>query len=236
MALPMASHPTFSLVLPSTKQTITFRPFLVKEEKILLIAQASEDQADMVRAIKQVIQNCITDPNINVETFTTFDLEYFFIKLRAKSVQNLVTLAYKDNEDGQIYNVEVDLDQVEVIESGDVSKRIETSPGCGLLLKYPTMDILESVEKTNSAADFSFAIMKACIEAAYDENNVYKFAEHTQEEIEQFVNELDIKTYQSIQMFIEAMPRIEHVISYTNSNGKKVNITLRSLTDFFTLG
>jgi hypothetical protein len=236
MALPIASHPTFSLVLPSTKQTITFRPFLVREEKILLIAQAGEDQADMVRAIKQVVQNCIMDPNVNVETFTTFDLEYFFIKLRARSVQNLVTLAYKDNEDGQIYNVEVDLDQVEVTQDSNVSNRLETAPGCGLLLKYPTMNILEAVEKTSSAADFSFAILQACLEAAYDENNVYKFADHTQAEIEQFINDLDIKTYQAIQQFIEAMPRIEHVISYTNSNGKKVNITLKSLTDFFTLG
>lgn len=236
MALPIASHPTFSLVLPSTQQTIVFRPFLVKEEKILLIAQSGEDQGDMVRAIKQVIQNCIIEPKINVDSFTTFDLEYFFIKLRARSVQNLVTLSYKDNEDNQIYTVEVDLDKVEVIKDFDVSNKIETAPGCGLLLKYPTMDILDAVEKTGSAADFSFAVVQACIESAYDENNVYKFAEHTQEEIEQFVNSLDIKTYQAIQQFIEAMPRIEHVIGYTNSNGKKVNITLRSLTDFFTLG
>lgn len=236
MALPMANHPTFSLVLPSTGQTIVFRPFLVREEKILLIAQAGEDQTDMVRAIKQVVQNCIIEPKLNVDSFTTFDLEYFFIKLRARSVQNLVTLAYKDNEDGEIYNVEVDLDQVEVIKDADVSNNIETTPGCGLLLKYPTMDILDTVEKTGSAADFSFAIIQACLESAYDENNVYKFADYTQEEVEQFVNELDIKTYQAIQQFIEAMPRIEHVIGYTNSNGKRVNITLRSLTDFFTLG
>ena len=236
MALPIASHPTFSLVLPSTGQTIVFRPFLVREEKILLIAQAGEDQTDMVRAIKQVVQNCIIEPKINVDSFTTFDLEYFFIKLRARSVQNLVTLAYKDNEDGEIYNVEVDLDQVEVIKDADVSNNIETTPGCGLLLKYPTMDILDTVEKTASTADFSFAIIQACLESAYDENNVYKFADYTQEEVEQFVNELDIKTYQAIQQFIEAMPRIEHVIGYTNSNGKRVNITLRSLTDFFTLG
>jgi hypothetical protein len=236
MALPIASHPTFSLVLPSTGQTVVFRPFLVKEEKILLIAQAGEDQTDMVRAIKQVIQNCIIEPKINVDSLTTFDLEYFFIKLRSRSVQNLVTLAYKDNEDGQIYNVEVDLDQVEVVKDDNVSNRIETAPGCGLLLKYPTMDILDAVEKTGSAADFSFAIIQACLEAVYDENNVYKFADYTREEVEQYVNELDIKTYKAIQQFIEAMPRIEHVIGYTNSNGKKVNITLRSLTDFFTLG
>lgn len=236
MALPIASHPTFSLTLPSTQQTVVFRPFLVKEEKILLIAQSGEDQTDMVRAIKQVVQNCIIEPKLDVETFTTFDLEYFFIKLRARSVQNIVTLSYKDNEDGQIYTVEVDLDQVEVIKDTDISNRIETAPGRGLMLKYPTMDILDAVEKTGSAADFSFAIVQACIESAYDENTVYKFADHTQEEIEQFVNSLDIKTYQAIQQFIEAMPRIEHVIGYTNSSGKKVNITLRSLTDFFTLG
>ena len=89
MGLPKVLHPTFSLVLPSTKQTIHFRPFLVKEEKILLIAQASEDKSDIVKAIKQVVQNCIVEDNIDVNDFTTFDLEYFFIKLRSKSVQKI---------------------------------------------------------------------------------------------------------------------------------------------------
>lgn len=234
MGLPIIQHPTFSLVLPSTKEKISFRPFLVKEEKILLIAQSSDDQADVVRAIKQVITNCITTPNIDVDKFTTFDLEYFFIKLRARSVQNIITLSYRDHDDGKVYDVEVNLDEVEVIEDGDVNNLVPISKDSGLKLKYPQLDIMNSVEKINDPLEFNFAIMQACIDSVYDGDNVYKTSEFTREEVQRFLDGLDVKTYQAIQKFIEAMPRLEHKVSYTNSNDKKVEIVLKTLTDFFT--
>lgn len=236
MGLPTISHPTFSLILPSTKQRIEFRPFLVKEEKILLIAQASEDQGDVVRAIKQVIQNCISDPSVDVEKFTTFDLEYFFVKLRSKSVQNIITLSYRDNEDNKVYDVEVDLETVEVIQDEVVSNTVKVTEDSGIVLKYPQISIMNSVEQIDDAVEFNFAIMQACIDTIYDGDKVYKAADFTKEEVKEFLDSLDVKTYQNIQKFIEAMPRIEHVITYTNSLGREVKITLKSLTDFFTLG
>lgn len=236
MGLPLIQHPVFSLTLPSTQQKINFRPFLVKEEKILLIAQASGDQGDIVRAIKQVITNCITDENVNVETFTTFDLEYFFIKLRAKSVQNIITLSYKDNDDEKIYDIEVDLNEVEVVTDKVASNRIETSQTSGIMLRYPQISIMNSVESINDPVEFNFAIMQACIESIYDGDNLYKTSNFTRDEVREYLDSLDVKTYQSIQQFIEAMPRVEHTIGYTNSNGKEVKIVLKTLTDFFTLG
>lgn len=236
MGLPLIQHPVFSLTLPSTQQKINFRPFLVKEEKILLIAQASGDQGDIVRAIKQVITNCIMDQSINVDTFTTFDLEYFFIKLRAKSVQNIITLSYKDNDDEKIYDIEVDLDEVEVVTDKVASNKIETSPTSGIMLRYPQISIMSSVESINDPVEFNFAIMQACIESIYDGDNLYKTSNFTRDEVREYLDSLDVKTYQSIQQFIEAMPRVEHTIGYTNSNGKEVKIVLKTLTDFFTLG
>lgn len=235
MGLPVLEHPTFSLTLPSTQQKISFRPFLVKEEKILLIAQTSDDQADVVRAIQQVITNCITTPGVDVNKFTTFDLEYFFIKLRARSVQNIVTLSYKDNEDEKVYDIEVNLDEVEVIADKKVDNTVKISKDSGITLKYPQLDIMNAVEKITDAVEFNFAIMQACIDTVYDADNVYKASEFTRDEVKEFVDSLSVKTYQAIQKFIDAMPRIEHTISYTNSNGRKVEIVLKSLTDFFTL-
>lgn len=236
MGLPVLSHPTFSLVLPSNQQTVTFRPFLVKEEKILLIAQAGGEQADVVRAIKQVIASCITDPSINVEKFTTFDLEYFFIKLRAKSVQNIINLSYKDNEDGKIYDVQVNLDDVEVIRGEPVSNVITVGPTSSIVLKYPEISIMNEMEGIGDIVDFNFAIMQACIDKVEHDGTMYNVSEFTREEVQSFVDGLDVNTYQAIQKFIESMPRVEHTIGYTNSNGKEVKIVLKTLTDFFTLG
>lgn len=236
MRLPVLSHPTFSLVLPSTQQTIHFRPFLVKEEKILLIAQSSDEPGEIVRAIKQVITNCIIDQDIEVDTFTTFDLEYFFIKLRAKSVQNVITLSYKDNEDSKIYDIEVNLDDIEIVRDKEASNIVELTPTSHIKLKYPQISIMKDVENIDDAVSFNFAIMQACIESVSDNGIEYVTSTFTSDEVREFLDSLDVKTYQSIQQFIEAMPRLEHVIGYTNSNGKEVKITLKTLTDFFTLG
>ena len=236
MGLPKVLHPTFSLVLPSTKQTIHFRPFLVREEKVLLIAQASEDKTDIVKAIKQVVQNCIIEEDVDVNEFTTFDLEYFFIKLRSKSVQNIVKLSYKDREDGKVYDIEVDLETVQVKEAVNLSNKIELSPSSGIMLRYPKVSISDEVEAITDPVEFNFAIIEACIDCVYDGDNVYKLKDFTKEEVKEYINNLDVKTYQAIQSFIDAMPTIEHTLSYTNSKGREVKIVLRTITDFFSLG
>lgn len=236
MGLPKILHPTFSLVLPSTKQTIHFRPFLVKEEKILLIAQASEDKTDIVKAIKQVVQNCITDENVDVNDFTTFDLEYFFIKLRSKSVQNIVKLSYKDREDGKVYDVEVDLETVEVKEAANISNKIELSPTSGIILRYPRVSITEEMENIKDPVEFNFQIIQSCIDCVYDGDNLYRLKDFSRQEVKEYIDSLDVRTYQAIQSFIDAMPTIEHTLSYTNSKGREIKIVLRTITDFFSLG
>jgi hypothetical protein len=156
--------------------------------------------------------------------------------LRSKSVQNIITLSYRDNEDSKVYDIEVDLDEIEVIRDKEASNIVEVSPTVKLKLRYPQISIMSAVEKMDDAVDFNFAIMQACIESVQDNGVEHMTSEFTTEEVRAFLDDLDVKTYEGIQQFIEAMPRVEHVIGYTNSNGKEVKITLKTLTDFFTLG
>ena len=235
MGLPVIQHPVFNLTLPSTQQRIHFRPFLVKEEKILLIAQSSGDQADVLQAVKQVITNCITDPGINVNDFTTYDLEYFFIKLRSKSIQNIIKLVYRDNEDNQLYDVIVDLEEVEVKKSQEVSDTFEIDNNTKIKLKHPRVDLINQAENLDGV-DFSFFIIQSCIDKIIVNDIGHDPSQYTQEELATFVDNLPVPAYQHIQMFIDSMPKIEHEVKYTNSNGKEVKIVLRTLTDFFTLG
>lgn len=236
MGLPKIEHPTFVINLPSTQQQITYRPFLVREEKILLTAQTTSDVADMLRAIKQVIQNCILTPNVDVDAFTTFDLELFFIRLRARSVNNIVKLSYKDNEDDLVYDVEVDLDEVNISRSEDVSDTIQVSDSIGIKLRYPRVDITDKVSDVENMTDFTFELIKNCIDCIYTDDEVFKATDYTAEELEDFISDLDVATFEKIQAFFNSIPKVEHTVTYTNSLGNERRITLRNLQDFFSLG
>lgn len=235
MGLPVVQHPIFNLILPSTQQKVRFRPFLVKEEKILLIAQSSGDQADVVQAVKQVITNCILDPEVNVNDFTTYDLEYFFIKLRSKSIQNIIKLVYKDNEDNQLYDVIVDLEEVEVKKNQEVSDVYEIDNNVKLKLKHPRVDLINQAENLEGI-DFNFFIIQSCIDKIIVDDVGVETSHYTQQELGAFIDNLPVPAYQHIQAFLDSMPKIEHEVKYTNSNGKEIKIVLRTLTDFFTLG
>ena len=235
MGLPVIQHPVFNLTLPSTQQKIHFRPFLVKEEKILLIAQSSGEQADVLQAVKQVITNCITDPDIDVNQFTTYDLEYFFIKLRSKSIQNIIKLVYRDNEDNQLYDVQVDLEEVEVKKGPDISDTFEVDNRTKIKLKHPRISLMNQAEELDGV-DFSFFIVQSCIDKIIVDDIGHDPSVYSTTELTEFVDNLPVPAYQHIQQYIDSMPKIEHEVKYTNSTGKEVKIVLRTLTDFFTLG
>ena len=234
MALPKLSHPTFELEIPSTKQKIRYRPFLVKEEKILLIAQQSNDPQDMIFAIKQVLQNCSID-QVDVDSLTTFDIEYFFIKLRSKSINNVVTLRYRDLEDDKVYDFEVDLEQLEVEYNPDHDMTVQVSDNTLLLLKYPRVSMLSAVKSENDT-DFVFAVLRQCLDKLIKGKEEFSFEGETVEEIDNFILSLDVKSFNKIQAFLDTMPKIRHTIEYTNSLGNERKIVLENLEDFFTLG
>lgn len=236
MALPKISHPIFELTLPSNKQTIKYRPFLVKEEKILLTAQVSGETADVINSIRQVINNCILTEGVNIDSLTTFDLEYLFIKIRSKSVNNIIKLAYRDLEDDKRYEVEVDLDSIEIQEDPSHSKKIDIGNGMGMIMKYPSADLATSVKILDGEMDIFFEVLKGCIESVYDPENVYNVADYSPEDLEEFIQSLDVNTFKKIQDFFTTMPKLYYEVKYVNSLGNEKVIPLTTLNDFFSLG
>lgn len=234
MSLPKIDQPLFEMKIPSNNKVVKFRPFLVKEEKLLLIAQQSESDRDILRAIKQVLNNCIVD-KINVDDLATFDLEYMFLKLRAKSVNNIVKLSYRDNEDDQIYEFEVDLDEIEITMK-EQNNKIKINDNMGIVMKYPAAAITEQMTEFENEIDLLMFFVKKCIDTIYDEDNVYPAAEASEAELEAFIDSLNLDTFQKIREFFDAMPQLYHKMEYTNKMGNQRTIELNNLRDFFMWG
>jgi hypothetical protein len=240
MALPKIKIPLFDVVIPSTKQNAKFRPFLVKEEKLLLIAQSGNTKTEMINSLKQVINNCVLLDNgkdVDIDALTTFDLEYLFLKIRAKSVDNIVSLKYIDNEDKKTYSFDIALDSIEIQYDPNHTNKIKVNDEIGIILKYPTTSVIEMIDDENiSQADISTIMIKSCMDKIYDADDVYLVKESTEEELEEFIDSLNVKVFEEFQKFFETMPRLYHKLEYTNSMGTERVIELTTLDDFFTLG
>lgn len=236
MALPKIEHPTFDVNLPATGQLVKCRPFLVKEEKILLTALQTEDSAEIINSIKQVINNCIITEGVNIETLPTLDLEYLFIKIRARSVNNIIKLTYRDNEDNKRYEVEVNLDEVVVKKDDNHSNRIDVNGNLHFFMRYPTADINSNIRDTDSEADLFFDILKGCIDKICFGDEEYAAADSTPEELDEFLEGLNVSAFTKIQEFFATAPRLHYEVKYTNSLGNERVIVLSTLNDFFTLG
>lgn len=231
MALPTIEQPIFEMKIPSTGKNVKFRPFLVKEEKILLIAQQGGSDKEVIRAIKQILNNCLLD-NIDVDQLATFDLEYMFLKLRARSVNNIVKLAYRDTEDDKIYEFEVDLDEIE-IEVKPTNNKIKVNDEIGIVMKYPAASITDELGEFDNEVDLLLFFVRKCIDQIYDSENVYPASESTEEELNQFIDSLDVQTFEKIREFFDSIPTLSHTLKYTNSNDNERVIELNNLKDFF---
>lgn len=236
MALPKIDKPLFEMLLPSQKKQVKFRPFVVKEEKILLVAQQSGQEKDIVRAIKQILSNCVQDEGFDVNELTTFDLEYMFLKLRAKSVNNMIEVSYRDVEDDKVYDFKVDLDEVDMLQQGKVDNNIKITDTVGVVMKYPSINIIEAVPENLTAADLVEFLVRSCIDVIYDEDAVYPAKDCTEEELTDFIESLDIETFTKIREFFDNLPRMYYKIEYKNSLGNERVIELTTLSDFFTWG
>ena len=232
MPLPKIDQPLFSMTVPSTGQKVTFRPFLVKEEKLLLIAQQSDEDVEMVRAIKQVLNNCIQD-KIDVNDRSTFDLEYMFLKLRARSVNNMVKLTYRDNEDEELYTFDVDLDKVEIEMPKEVNNKIKITDKIGMTMKYPPASISDRMRDFANQVELLTFFITNCIDTIYDEEDVYVASEYTEEELTAFLDTLDVNTFDKVREFFENMPKLQHKITYKNKLDNEREIVLSSIRDFF---
>ena len=235
MTLPKIEKPLFELLVPSMKKSVKARPFVVREEKILLTAQQSGAEKDIILAIKQVLNNCIID-EFDVDDLATFDLEYMFLKLRARSVNNVIKVSYRDNEDDKVYDFEIDLDEVELKTEDDISNIINVTDTIGIKMKYPSVTILDSVPDTENASDVVEYLIKSCIDQIFDEENVYPVKDHTDQELNEFLDSLDIETFNKIRQFFDNLPQMYYKMEYTNKNGNVRVIELTTLNDFFIWG
>jgi len=232
MTLPKIVTPTYELEIPSSKEKITYRPFLVKEEKILLLAQESEKDSEMLLALKQIINNC-TYEKVEVEKLPMFDLEYIFLQIRAKSVGEVVNLKLLCEDDGETYaDVQVNLDEVDVEFTEGHSNSIQLTDEVGIIMSYPQINMMDL--SSDSGTENVFGIIKNSINQITEGETVYERADFTEKDINEFLDSLTTEHFKLIQEFFETMPRLQHEVKFKNPKTKKQNkITLEGLNSFF---
>lgn len=241
MALPIQSTPIYKLIVPSTGKEFKYRPFLVKEEKALLIAQQSEDQKVMADTLKGIIHSCAKS-EIDLTNLATFDLEYIFTQLRSKSVGEKVELVFgcdepHTGEDLKKSKVKIiiDLSKIEISKDENHTKKIELFDGIGVIMKYPTIDVLNGLESLEGEnIDEIFELISNCIETIYTPTELFHVKEQTQEEVIDFLNNLTSDQFQKIQEFFRTMPKLTYKINYSCPVCKKKHSqTLGGLQNFF---
>jgi hypothetical protein len=220
MTLPMMNTPTYTMVIPSTEQTVKYRPFLVKEEKALLIAQQSEDMLTMVETLKGVVKSCVLD-KIDIDKLATFDLEYMFVQIRGKSVGETVELVFPCDEDHGEQNVKakstvtIDLNSLVVIKEEGHTNKIDLFDNVGVVMKYPTVDVLKKLEGIQTDdLDKIFDVVALSIDYIYDGDQLYYAKEQSHAELLQFVNNLNSQQFLKVQNFFVTMPKIKKEIEY----------------------
>lgn len=240
MALPMNTMPTFNLTIPSTGKRVKFRPFLVKDEKALMIAQQSEDILVMVDTLKSVIKSCVID-DIDVDDLATFDIEYMFIQIRGKSVGETVELLFPcDNDHGEQNEkarskVRIDISTIEVQKSPGHTNKINLFGDVGIALKYPTIDSAKKIEKSAlDNMDAAFEIIADSVNYIYQGEELYYAKETKREELIQFLNNLTSEQFMKVQDFFENMPKIKTEVTYDCPVCGKHHVkTLEGLQSFF---
>lgn len=235
MALPKIQAPTFECVQPSTGNSIQYRPFLVKEEKILLIAKESGERTEIFNAIKQIVNNCVVTEGFDADEIPIFDMEYLFLMIRSVSVGNKVAFKVEDSDDQITYDLELDLNDVKVEFPEGHEDKVMIDENVGIVLKHPTPKIAEKLEEAETVADIIYETIMNCVHCAFDEERVYDWKTSTEEEKVEFLDMLPVQTYNKIQKFFETSPKIEHVVNYVNSQGKEKKVVFRNLDDFFML-
>jgi len=239
MPLPTIETPTYELVLPSSNRKIKFRPFLVKEEKILILAMESQDTKQIANAVKNVITHCILTKGIKVEKLSTFDIEYLFLNIRGKSVGEDIEVMVTCPDDGktQVPTL-INIDSIKVQKSDDHESDIKLDDTYTLRMKYPS---LNEFIKSNFAGgvddmnvDDTFDLIASCIEQVYSEEESWSSADCTKKELKDFLEQLDSKQFKMIEKFFETMPKLSHTVTVINPNTKKENkIVLEGLQNFF---
>jgi hypothetical protein len=238
MPLPKVSTPTYELEIPSLKKKIKYRPFLVKEEKILIIAMESDDPKQIASAVKDVIGNCILTRGIKVDSLATFDIEYLFLNIRGKSVGETADVLITCPDDGKTQvPMSIDLDDIKVEVSDDHTRDIKLDDDLSVRMRYPSMNEFIKNNFTNKSditVDDTFSVISSCIEQIYNEEESWSAKDCTKKELVEFIESLSSKQFKQIEKFFDTMPKLRHVIKVLNPNtGVENEIVMEGLTSFF---
>jgi hypothetical protein len=237
MALPKIGIPSFELQLPSTGKSIKYRPFLVKEEKVLLIALESEDENHITTAVRDLIKSCILTPRIKVEDLPTFDLEYIFLRIRAAAVGEIVQMKVvcKDDDVTRV-DVNININDVEVVKNPDHNSKIMLTDDTGIIMKYPSMDRFIEAEFLNKdiKTEEVFDFIAEHVEQIFTADEVFDASTTSKKEMKEWIEGLTTKQFEAIQKFYETMPKLSHTFTVVNPNtGKESEYTIEGLQNFF---
>jgi len=236
MALPKLNVPTYELVVPSTDEKVKYRPFLVKEEKILLIAMESGENADLLQAVKDIVSQC-TFGKLKLGDMPMFDVEYIFLQIRAKSVGEVSKLRVLCQDDMDTYaDVEINLNDVKVQVDDNHRNKIELSDEMGVIMKYPTIDSFADNGIEEMKPSNMIDVIVTCISQIYDKKGeeVYDSKDSTKEELVEFVEQMNTQQFQDVQKFFDTMPKLKHEITVLNPKTKiESKVVLSGLSDFF---
>ena len=238
MPLPKISTPTYELELPSSGQTVKYRPFLVKEEKVLVIALESEDNKQITNAIRAVLKSCIQTRGVKVEHLPTFDIEYLFLNIRGKSVgeELEVNIICPDDKETQVKTL-INLDDIQIEKDENHTKQIKLDDNLMMEMKYPSLDqfIKNNFDfDEKNQMDQSFELIATCIDKIYNEDEVWATADCTKKEVNDFLESMNSSQFKEIEVFFETMPKLSHTIKVTNPKTKvESDVVLEGLASFF---
>ena len=238
MPLPKISTPTYELVLPSSGKKVKYRPFLVKEEKILIMALESEDTKQITSAIKSVLSDCILSRGIKIDKLATFDIEYLFLNVRGKSVGETVEVNVTCPDDGQTkVEMVIDIDSIKIQKDSNHSNIIKLDDSLSVQMNYPSLDqFIETNFDTssNSQVDESLNVIMSCIKQVYNEEEAWEASNCTKKELRDFVESMNSKQFKEVENFFETMPKLSHKVKVMNPNTKvESEVVIEGLASFF---
>ena len=237
MPLPKIATPTYELVLPSSNRKIKYRPFLVKEEKILIIALESQDQKQIANAVKSILASCILTKGTKVDKLSTFDIEYLFLNVRGKSVGEQIEVMVTCPDDGKTQvPMSINIDSIKIQKNSEHNPDIKLDDTYTLKMRYPSLN--EFIKSNFSAEDIkvddTFDLIASCVDQVYSEEESWTSADCTKKELSDFLEQLNSKQFKEIEKFFETMPKLSHTVKVTNPNTKKeCEIVLEGLQNFF---
>jgi hypothetical protein len=231
--LPKIQYPIFSLHLPISKKSVRYRPMLVREEKMLLVAKESNTAADIINNMVQVVQNCLLD-NIDVDSLPMAEFEYLFVNVRARSIGNIIELKYYDTYDRSVkHDVSIEVDNIKIDIPKKFNTKIMVSDSIGVMMKVPNVSLARNIKASKDLTEIGLDFACDCIDYIFDQDQVYSAADYSKEELLDFIESLPPKEFEKLENFFTYLPTLKYSTSFKNTKGEDVKVNLTRLEDFF---